>query len=175
MAMTEQEQKALRSYCAFLLKEYGFQFSPNDPVIPALYIIHREMQMNNQRNKVIADKVNDAASKLNLQSFHFNVPGEAWKYQVGIAVKWFLFSLILVMLISLCVWAWSLSDKVQQADEILNSSKQIRELLLRMKTDKDGYYFIDFKEASGNSVLNFSEYDKINQKTIRIYLGKDHD
>ncbi len=44
MAMTDQEQKQLRFYCAFLLKEYEFHFSPTDPVIPALYIIHNEMQ-----------------------------------------------------------------------------------------------------------------------------------
>jgi hypothetical protein len=34
--MTDQEQKALRSYCAFLLKEYGFYFAPDNPFMPAL-------------------------------------------------------------------------------------------------------------------------------------------
>lgn len=42
--MTPQEQKDLRSYCAILLNQYGFHFSPDDPVIPALYIIYMHIE-----------------------------------------------------------------------------------------------------------------------------------
>jgi hypothetical protein len=71
MAMTEKEQRDLRSYCAFILKEYGFDIPPNDPVIPALYVIHKEMQFNNESNQVIASLVKEAASKINPTVFHF--------------------------------------------------------------------------------------------------------
>ena len=76
MSMTDQEHKALRSYCAFILKEYGFQLSPNDPVIPALYIIHKEMQLNNQNNKAIANLIKESTSKMKSRSYTFNAPGE---------------------------------------------------------------------------------------------------
>ena len=78
MTMTDHEQKDLRSYCAFLLKEYGFHFSPSDPVVPALYIIHKEMQLNNQNNKALASQVKEATSRINPKEFHFHYPGEAW-------------------------------------------------------------------------------------------------
>ena len=64
MAMTEMEQRNIRSYCAFLLDEYGIHFSPDDPVIPALYVIHKEMQLNNTSNKAIASEIKDAAAKI---------------------------------------------------------------------------------------------------------------
>jgi hypothetical protein len=57
MAMTNQEQKELRSYCSFLMKENGFSFSQNDPIIPALYIIHKEMQWNIDNNKAMAAQI----------------------------------------------------------------------------------------------------------------------
>src|SRR4051812_22398279 len=115
MAMTDQEHKALRSYCAFLLKEYGFHFSPEDPVIPALYIIHREMQLNNRNNQTVGAAVKDAASKMNAKSFHFNSPGEAWKFQLGIALQWFLGGSVVIALILISVWGWSISDDVKRA------------------------------------------------------------
>lgn len=63
--MTDKEQKDLRSYCAFILKEYGFDIPPNDPIIPALYVIHKEMQLNNESNKALALQVKEAAAKIN--------------------------------------------------------------------------------------------------------------
>jgi hypothetical protein len=72
MAMTEKEQRSIRAYCAFLLNEYGIHFSPDDPVIPALYVIHKEMQLNNTSNKAIASEVKDAAAKINPTVFNFN-------------------------------------------------------------------------------------------------------
>lgn len=77
MAMTDQEQKELRFYCAFLLKEYGFQFSPTDPVIPALYIIHKETQLINQSNKALASQVKEASARIQPKGFHFHCAGEA--------------------------------------------------------------------------------------------------
>lgn len=173
MAMTDQEQKALRSYCAFLLKEYGFQFSPEDPVIPALYIIHREMQLNNRNNQIIGAAIKEAASKMNSKSFHFNSLGEAWKFQLGIALKWFLGGAILIAVIVIVIWGWSISDEVEQARQIIEKQNRVNILLQRIKIDADHYYFIDFTERKGNSIRNFLEYERLNQKAIRVYLGKE--
>ncbi len=67
--MTAQEEKDLRAYSAFILKEYGFHISPNDPVIPALYIIHREMQLNNQKIKRSPARLTMPRSKYIQRSF----------------------------------------------------------------------------------------------------------
>ena len=96
MAMTDQEEKDLRSYCAFLLKEYGFQFSPDNPEIPVLYIIHKEMQLNNHNNRAIASLVQEVASRINPTEFKFHSDGAAWKFQMGITLRWFLIGLVFV-------------------------------------------------------------------------------
>ena len=172
MAMTDQEQKDLRSYCAFILNEYGFQFSPNDPVIPALYIIHKEMQLNNQNNKEIASLVKEASSRINPKVFNFNSPGEAWKFQIGIAFKWILSGFLALSLIWVAAWRWSMANDVDRAKIIIESSGNVGELLKGMKKDKTGYYFIDFTAVKGDSIQPFKEYQRLNAKTVRVYLGK---
>ena len=86
MTMTDREKLELRAYCAVLLKEHGFEFSPTDPVLPAIYVIHKEMQHCNEANKLIADRVDKAATRINPKTFHFNHAGEAWKFQLAIAL-----------------------------------------------------------------------------------------
>jgi len=105
--MTDQEQKELRNYCAFLLKEYGFQFSPNDPVIPALYVIHKEMQLNNQKNKAIATQIQEASSRINPRVFQFNSEQAAWKFQMGITLRWALAGVLVLIFLGITAWYWS--------------------------------------------------------------------
>lgn len=173
MAMTDQEQKQLRFYCAFLLKEYGFQFSANDPVIPALYIIHKEMQLNNQNNKAIASLVKEASSRISPKVFNFNAAGEAFKFQVGIAFKWILSGLLVLLLIWIAAWYWSMVNEVDRAKIIIEASGKAGELLNRVKKDKAGFYFVDFTAAKGDSIQPFKEYQRLNVKTVRVYLGKE--
>lgn len=173
MAMTDRELKDLRSYCAFLLKEYGFQLSPSDPVIPALYIIHMEMQLNNENNKALASQVKDASSRINPKEFHFHHPGEAWKFQMGIVFKWLSSVLIILLFVWVAVWYWSVVKDVDGARTIIESSRNMGELHKAVKKDKAGYYFIDFTAAKGDSIQNFKEYQKLNAKTVRVYLGKE--
>ncbi len=173
MAMTDQEQKDLRSYCAFILNEYGFQYSPNDPAIPVLYIIHREMQLNNQNNKAIASLVKEASSRINPKVFNFNSPGEAWKFQMGVAFKWILIGLLILPLIWIAAWYWSMVNDVDRAKIIIEASGNAGELLKGVKKDKADYYFIDFTAAKGDSIQPFKEYQKLNAKTVRVYLGKE--
>jgi hypothetical protein len=173
MAMTDGEQKDLRSYCAFILKEYGFHFSPHDPVIPALYIIHKEMQLNNQNNKTIAAQIKEASSKINPTTFHFNSPGEALKFQLGIAIKWISGSLLILVFIWTSAWYWSLVNDVDRARTIIQASDNLGELIQRVKINDEGYYFIDFTATKGDSIRHFTEYQKLNTKTVRVYLGRD--
>lgn len=171
--MTDQEQRNLRSYCAFLLKEYGFHFSPNDPVIPALYIIHEEMQLNNQNNKALASLVKDASYKINPKEFHFHYPGEAWKFQLGVVIKWILSGLIVLLLTWVGVWYWSMVKDVDRARMIIEASGKADELLKLVEKDEAGYYFIDFTASKGDSIQSFKEFRKLSAKTVRVYLGKE--
>ncbi|CAN5389361.1 hypothetical protein BH10BAC4_BH10BAC4_07500 [soil metagenome] len=170
--MTDQEQKAVRSYCAFILKEYGFHFSPDDPVIPALYIMHKEMQLNNQDNKAIASMITDASAKINPTVFHFISPGEAFRFQLGAALKWIIISVPILMLIWIGVWYWSMTSDVDKARVIIQATDKASELVKRARVDEQGHYFIDFTASSGDSVKHFREFRKLNTKTIRVYLGK---
>lgn len=172
MAMTDQEQKDLRSYCAFILREYGFHFSPNDPVVPALYIIHKEMQLNNQNNKAIAGLVKEASSRINPTVFNFNSRGEALKFQLGMAVKWILSGGIILLFIWVAVWRWSMGNDLDKAGRIIKEAEHMRELLGRAKTDKAGAYFIDFTETKEGSIRPFMKYRRLNDSTVRVHLGK---
>jgi hypothetical protein len=174
MAMTDQEQKDLRAYCAFILKEHGFHFHTNDPVIPALYIIHKEMQLNNQNNKAIALLIKEALSKINPTTYHFNSPGEAWKFQMGITLRWVLSGLFALVFIWTATWYWSMVNDIDRAKTIIEASDNISELIKRVQKNSEGYYFIDFTAAKGDSIQHFKESQKLNTRTVRVYLGKHH-
>jgi hypothetical protein len=173
MAMTEKEQRSIRSYCAFLLDEYGIHFSPDDAVIPALYVIHKEMQLSNTSNKAIASEVKEAAAKINPTVFNFNNENAAYEFQVGIAVKYILIGSLVLLFAVAGIWYWSMVNKVDQAKTIIKTSGNMGELVKRVKKDKEGYYFLDFTAAKADSIQHFSEYQKLDAKTVRIYVGKE--
>lgn len=171
--MTDQEQKDLRAYCAFLLKEYGFHFSPSDPVIPALYIIHKEMQLSNQNSKALALEVKEASSRINPKQFHFQYPGEAWKFQLGAFFKWILIGAIVYPFTWVGIWYWSMVKDIDKARMIIEASGRAGELIKTVQKDRAGYYFLDFTTPKGDSIKNFTEFRKLNAKTVRVYLGKE--
>ncbi len=173
MAMTDQEQKDVRSYCAFILKEHGFNIPVNDPIIPALYTIHKEMQLNNESNKALASQVREAASRIKPTVINFNSESAAFKFQVGIAVKWILIGALVLIFIVIAIWQWSRVNDVDQARTIIQTSGNIGELMRRVKKDNEGYYFLDFTLAKGDSIQHFKEYRKLDAKTVRIYVGKE--
>ncbi|MBX2970089.1 MAG: hypothetical protein KF803_12025 [Cyclobacteriaceae bacterium] len=174
--MTDKEQRDLRAYCAFLLKEYGFQLTPTDPVMPALYIIHREMEHNSSSNRELAQQVRKAAEKIKPQVFHFNVAGEAWKFQLGAAVKWLVGGLIILLFLGLAAGYWSTTSKVKQANAIMEAHGYMHQLMEQVKKDESGYYYVDFTSAMGNtkadSTERFKKFQILNAKTVRVYLGK---
>jgi hypothetical protein len=173
MGMTDREQKDLRNYCAFLLKEYGFHFSPDNPVIPALYIIYKEMQVNGQSNKELALQVKKAAEQIKPQVFQFNNENEAWQFQWGITFRWIVIGVLIIILGGLGTWVGSKTNFSNTAHNPLQASKTFGELMKRVKQDAAGTYFIDFTAATGDSIQHFQEYQKLNVKTVRVYLGKE--
>lgn len=173
MAMTEKEQRNIRSYCAFLLDEYGIQFSPDDPVIPALYVIHKEMQLTNAGNKAIGSAVNEAAAKINPTVFQFLNGEAAYEFQLGIGVKWLLYGCIIAVAAAIGAWHWSNVNKVEEADNIVQNSGKLGELLKLVKKDNEGFYIIDFTAAKADSIVFLKEFQKIDAKTVRVYLAKE--
>jgi hypothetical protein len=173
MTMTEKEQRRIRSYCAFLLTEYGIHFSPDDPVIPALYVIHREMQLSTASNKEIASELKEAAVKINPTVFHFNNGDAAYEFHVGIAVKYLLIGSLVLLFTVAGIWYWSMVNNVDQAKAIIEASGSIGELVKRVKKDHEGFYVIDFTAAKGDSIQRFKEFQKLDAKTVRIVVGKD--
>lgn len=173
--MTDQEEKNIRAYCALLLKEYGIQFSPDNPVIPALYIIYMHTKSNNESNKALASKIQEALSKTKPKEFHFHYPGEAWKFQMAGLLKLVVcFGLILILLF-VGLWQWSRVNDVEQAKTIIHSSGNMGVLLHRIKVSDRGTYYVDFTAPIGDSVQHFIEYEKLDKKTIRVYLGRKSD
>jgi hypothetical protein len=173
--MTPQEQKDLRTYCALLLEEYGISFSPEDPVIPALYILYRHTKSNHESNQVLASQIQEAILKIKPQEFHFHHPGEAWKFQMAVAFKWALGSLFILALILMGTWHWSRVNDMAAARTILQSSGTLSILFHRVKKNNEGIFFIDFTAGIGDSTRHFIEYEKLDKKTIRVYLGRESD
>lgn len=172
MEMTDQERRDLRSYCAFLHEKYGFQFGVDNPAIPTLYVIHKELQRCIENNNQMTSQVRDAASKLNPTVFNFYSGEAAFKFQMGIAIKWFISSIIILLFVVAGIWHWSNVNNVNEAKAVIENSKYLAELLNRVKKDDEGVAFIDFKAANGDSIKYLQEFVKIDAKTVRVYIRK---
>ncbi|MBL0741068.1 hypothetical protein [Chryseolinea lacunae] len=171
MAMTDKERVQLRAYSISLLSQYGFRFSENDPVLPALYIIHKEMQSNIETNQKIVSQIDQASSRISPKVFHFNCEGESWKFQLAIAVKWMIWTGLGMASVSLGIWYWSLRADINEARKIINAHDRISQLATRAKKDNLGNLVIDFTEAKGDSAKRFWEYRRVDKRTIRLFIG----
>src|SRR5690606_2859 len=92
-----------------------------------------------------------AAEKIKPQVFHFNVAGEAWKFQLGAAIKWLVGGIIILLFLGLAAWYWSTTSKVRQADAIIEAHGYMHALMEQVKKDEAGYYYVDFTSAKRNS------------------------
>jgi hypothetical protein len=144
-------------------------------MLSILYVIHKEMQLNNTSNKAIASEVKDAAAKINPTLFNFNNEDAAYKCQVGIAVKYIMIGSLVLLFTVAGIWYWSMVNHVDQAKTIVEASGNMGELMKRVKKDKEGFYVIDFTAAKGDSIKRFKEYLQIDEKTVRIVVGKESD
>jgi hypothetical protein len=170
-AMTDNERRQLREYCGLLMREYGFEFLPTEPIMPPLYIIHKEMQRAIDANQAIATKIETASLRIHPRVFNFSHPGEAWKFQLATAVKWILLAGIIWSFIAAGIWYWSIGRDLDRARTIIASRDRVSELAKRAKKDDKGVLFIDLTEAKGDSAQRFREYVRINKKTVRIFIG----
>lgn len=170
--MTEKEEKELRAYCAFLLKEYGFHFSPSDPVIPALYVIHKETEASRLHSKLLMLQVKQAAARISPKVYHFNAPGEARRFQVGMALRWVIAVIPVLVFMALGIWYWSMGQDVQQAKAILDASGPVRELIQLTQKGEDDWLYLEFRQAIGDSIHLYKEYERRDAKTVRVYISR---
>jgi hypothetical protein len=70
-------------------------------------------------------------------------------------------------------WHWSNVNKVAEADNIVQNSGKLGEMLKLVKKDNDGFYIIDFTAAKADSVVFLKEFRKMDAKTVRIYLARE--
>src|SRR5882762_3723662 len=110
--MSETQEKLLRQYCAHVLLKYGFEFSPHDPVIPALYTIYKELGTNKVGNEAVARSIKDALEKLNPTVYNFNEQGEAWKFKMAESIRWLFAGACLVATVGLGLVWWRQHNNV---------------------------------------------------------------
>lgn len=173
MAQTDSEHKELRSYCASLLDQFGFEYKTTDPIIPTMFIMQKQSEANTEANREIAAEIKKVAEKISPKVFNFYGQNEAWKFQVGIAVKWVLFSLPVIVVIWIAAWWWSMVSDIEQAKTIISWSGNIGILANRVQKTNDGSFFIDFSKDRGDSTRHFYEYRIVNKSTLRVFLGKE--
>lgn len=171
--MTERVQRNFNEYVAFLLVEHGIELPVGDPVLPALYVIHKEMQKNNLENQAIASTIQEATRKFNPKQFIFNSAEAANKFQRGITIRWCLIGGLVVLFTWVAAWYWSVHKDVESARAIIQAAGNMGELLRTTRKDKSGVFFIDFTASKGDSTRHFTEYQKINSRTVRVYLGRE--
>ena len=92
---------------------------------------------------------------------------------MGITLRWGLIGFLALMLIWIAAWRWSMANDIDRARDIIGAHDNMGELLKRTKKNSEGFYSIDFIAAKGNSIRHFVEYEKLNSKTVRVYLGRD--
>ncbi len=171
--MNDKEERELRNYCAWLLKEYGFNFPPTDPVLPALYVIHRQMMAARKSNETLAEQFKDATKSLAPVVYNFSQPGEGWKFQAAASIRWAVGGLSLVAISWIAFVWWQARNDHANAKLIIDSASVIESTLMQSaKRDSDGYLYLEFTEATGNKIKNFTEYDEIAHGKVRVYLGK---
>ncbi|MEI9918949.1 MAG: hypothetical protein WDO14_09130 [Bacteroidota bacterium] len=173
MAMTEREQKEYRTYCSSLSSDYGFDISTTNPISPAMYIFHKEMQLCIETNKEIASEIKSAASKIHPEVLHFSSSEAAWSFQLGIIYRWALFGGLTLLLIWIAAWWWSMKVEIDQARIIVKNSGNIDVLAKQVRQDKDGYYFIEFTAPRSDTIKYFTDFQVINAKKVRVFLGKE--
>lgn len=80
---------------------------------------------------------------------------------------------MIALFLAIAVWHWSNVNKVEQANNIVQNSGKLGELLKLVKKDNEGFCFIDFTAGKGDSIKFLKEFRKIDAKTVRIYLARE--
>lgn len=138
-----------------------------------MYIFHKEMEVCIASNRTIIAEVKSAATKIHPEVFQFNSSEAAWKFQMGITYRWAMFLGCALLLLWISAWWWSMKKEVDQARIIIKASGNIGLLAKQVRQDRDGYYFIDFTAPNSDSLKSFTEFQVINAKTVRVFLGNE--
>lgn len=153
--------------------EYGIHISENDELLPILHFVFNSVKEVNESRAKQESALNELMGKINRPVYNLG-PGEAWQFQLAASLKWLFIgvSVVLVSWIGQTWWSWK--NDLDEAQRIIQSSERINSHLMNnVKRDSDGFMFLEFTEAKGNSIKNFIEYEKINSKTVRVYLGQE--
>ena len=167
--MSEKQEVLLRQYCAHVLLKYGFEFSTHDPVVPALYIIYRELHASRIGNEELAKGINNAVGKMNPVVFSSQ---QTLDLKVAENFKWFIAGLTIVTMQFMGLIWWNQHHDVQKAEEILKTSSELNQMLLNAKKDESNFMYWEFSKAKGKIILNYKEYVQVSHDTVRVYLGK---
>jgi hypothetical protein len=151
---------------------YGIHISENDELLPILHFVFHSVKEVNESRAKQESALNELLSKINRPVYNFG-PGEAWQFQLAGSLKWLFVGVSVVLLSWIGQTWWSGKNDLDEAQRIIQSSMRINSHLLNnVKEDSDGFLFLEFTEAKGNAIKNFIEYEKVNSKTVRVYLGQ---
>lgn len=172
--MTEQQEKKIREFAAYLLGKHGFERGVLDPVLPVLYIIHKENSDLLDEARKISSQLQIGYEKFNPKSYTFYDDSAAWKFSLAGTLKWLWIGLTLIIIWWSGYFWWLQRVDVKTAQLVLKTADSITlELVQRVKKDKDGYFYLEFTKPKNNSIQFFSEYSQLGDKKIRVYVGKD--
>jgi len=153
--------------------DYGIHISENDELLPILHFVFHSVKEVNESRAKQESALSDLMSKINRPVYNF-APGEAWQFQIAASLKWLFIGMSIVLFAWIALKWWSAKNDLDEAQRIIQSSERINiHLLNNVKKDTDGFMFLEFTEAKGNSIKNFIEFEKVNSKTVRVYLGQE--
>ncbi len=176
MSWTEKDRLAFADYFE---SQYGKRLSINDEMLPLLHYMFKVNQSTVSRlaktEKILENTqkiVNDVVLKANPKTYHFS-SGEAFRWQLGITLKYaFWIAGIMIIFWSSYFW-WAAHRDIKNAELILSAAPVVEQTLLhQIDADRNGFLFLEFKRPKGTLVENFTEFNVIDEETIRIYLGR---
>jgi len=171
--MNEKEEKKLRQFSSHLLNDYGFGISQDDPVLPALYLIHCELTDNRTGNEAVAKSITEALEKLNPTVYNFHEADAAWKFKLAESMRWLYAGTSLALIVWGAALWWRWDNDVQHAKEIIIASSGIHRMLLNASNkNENGFMYLEFTKCKGRYIENFKEYYQAGTDTIRVNLGK---
>ena len=152
---------------------YGIHISENDELLPVLHFVFHSVKEVKESRAKQESALGDLMSKINRPVYNF-APGEAWQFQIASSLKWLFIGISIVLFALIALKWWSSKNDLDEAQRIIRSSGRINSHLLNnVKEDRDGFMFLEFTEAEENSIKNFIEYEKVNSRTVRVYLGQE--
>jgi hypothetical protein len=157
-------------------RKYGVRISEKDEMLPIMHYIYTAGLESVAKLRQIEKLVAKVDKSLNEPAFSRTQivlqDGEAWSWQVGIAVKILLLTIGILGSITVCsiIVNWS-SAKKEEAAAIIEAAPIIqKDLLKRVEVDIKGNHFLRFVPDRGNGVELFKEYQLQKDSSIHIYL-----